>query len=82
MQLGDTDEMAEPFLVRVMKVVLPELLPGIDLVHAPADGSAPGAGRSVCRESDGRRGLPWNHRSYLRVAALAERPQGAFGGSR
>ncbi|MBA2545345.1 MAG: hypothetical protein H0V15_00570, partial [Solirubrobacterales bacterium] len=27
----------EPFLVGVMEVVRPELLPGIDLVHAPAD---------------------------------------------
>ena len=27
----------EPFLVRVMQVVRPKLLPGIDLVHAPAD---------------------------------------------
>jgi len=26
--------------------------------------------------------LPWNHRSYLRVAVPAERPQGTFGGSR
>jgi hypothetical protein len=55
MQLGDMDEMAEPFLVRVMKVVLPELLPGIDLVHGPPMALRRGAGRSVSCESENRR---------------------------